>query len=376
MTIFKSKTFNISEPIIAQITFSKYSFNFKIKTAFLLENEQSTFGHSILLTNINSIEKTNKSIAYDISNDFFKSACEGDVIQIMPDGTISLLWEKRLNPNDFTLFITNQCNANCVMCPQPPKKDEYSLLDTNMKLLEYLSKEQIKMIGITGGEPTLKQNDLLKLTATAYKLYPSAHINLLTNGKKLSDFNYAKELALTNPNITFCISFPSDNIEDFNKIMKADIFIDVLKAIQNLAILRQNIELRIVILKHNYQRLLEISEFIYRNFPFIYHMTFMGMEVIGHAFDNIDEININPSLYNENLYNAIHFLHQRDMNVSVYNIPFCLLDRRVWKFAKNSISKWKQTYNPECSLCSKKSSCSGIFSTTKIDNFTLEPILE
>lgn len=376
MTTYKSKIDNISKPIVAQITSSKYNFDFKTDTAYISQNKEFTFGHSILITNKISLQETNKPIAYNVDNDFFKNSSNGDIIQITPDGTISVLWEKRLNPNDFTLFITHQCNANCVMCPQPPKKDEYSLMDTNKKLLEYLSKEPIKMIGITGGEPTLKRNDLLELMRIAYKHYPYTHINLLTNGKKLSDFYYAKELALSNPNITFCISFPSDNIEDFNQIMNAEIYTDILKAIQNLAILRQNIELRIVILKQNHQRLLEISQFIYRNFPFVYHIVFMGMEVIGHAFENIDCINVEPSMYNNNLLNAVQFLHQRDMNVSVYNIPFCLVDKRIWRFVKNSISRWKQSYNKECNLCSKKNSCSGIFTTTKINNFKLEPILE
>ena len=376
MKVYKSKLHNISKPIVAQVAFSKFSFDFKTKTAFIYENKQFTFGHSLLLTSKTLTQITNNPIAYDIENDFFNNVSNGDIIQITSDGTISVLWEKRLNPNDFTLFITHQCNANCIMCPQPPKKDEYSLMDTNKKILEYLSKEPIKMIGITGGEPTLKKNDLLELTSLAYKYYPSAYINLLTNGKNLSNFNYAKELALSNPNITFCISFPSDSLDDFNKIMKTDIYLDVLKTIQNLGILRQNIELRIVILKQNYQRLLEIAQFIYRNFPFVYHIVFMGMEVTGHAYDNIDDINIEPSLYKDKLLIAVQFLHQRDMHVSVYNIPFCLVDRRIWKFVKNSISKWKQSYNLECNLCSKKSICSGIFTTTKINNFKTKHILE
>lgn len=376
MTTCKTKIHNIFKPIVARITSSKYNLNFITDTAYIREDGQFTFGHSILLTSKTSPQKTSKPVAYDIDNDFFKNASDGDIIQITPDGIISVLWEKRLNPHDFTLFITHQCNANCIMCPQPPKKDEYSLMDTNKKILKYLSKEPIKMIGITGGEPTLKKNDLLELTSLAYKYYPSADINLLTNGKKLSDFNYAKELALSNPNITFCVSFPSDNMDDSNEIMRTHIYVDVLKAIQNLAILRQKIELRIVILKQNYKRLLEIAQFIYRNFPFIYHIAFMGMEVTGYAFDNIDDINIEPSLYNDRLLSAVQFLHQRDMHVSVYNIPFCLVDKRMWKFVKNSISKWKQSYNLECNLCSKKSICSGIFTTTKINNFKLQPILE
>jgi hypothetical protein len=65
-------------------------------------------------------------------------------------------------------------------------------------------------------------------------------------------------------------------------------------------------------MKQNYKRLLQISEFIYRNFPFISHIAFMGMEVTGHAFDNFNEIDITPQEYNENLLEALIYLQQRE----------------------------------------------------------------
>ena len=61
---------------------------------------------------------------------------------------------------------------------------------------------------------------------------------------------------------------------------------------------------------------------------------------------------------------------------SIYNIPYCLVDKRLWKFIRNSISKWKQTYREECNLCSKKYNCPGLFATTKITPFDVKPILE
>jgi len=216
---------------------------------------------------------------------------------------------------------------------------------------------------------------LKELLHLSYKYYPTARIDLLTNGKKLSNFNSAKELSISNPNITFCISFPSDNEKDFNEILESNnIYINVLKAIRNLAILKQNIELRIVITKQNYKRLPQIAEFIYRNFPFTYHITFMGMEIVGHAFDNYEKIKVNPTDYENYLFAAIQFLNRRDMNVSIYNIPYCLITNRLWKFLRNSISAWKQNYKHECTLCVKKDTCPGIFSTSKIYEYNLIPI--
>jgi His-Xaa-Ser system radical SAM maturase HxsC len=376
MTIFFAKVQNVTKILIFQISSSQYSFNSDIQTAFILKNEVFTIGHNAFLTTSDQISNQTKPIVYNIKQEDIEKLSEDDVIQISPNGEISILWEKRLTSSDLTLFITHQCNANCVMCPQPPMKDEYSLFNTNLTLLKYVSKQPIKRIGITGGEPTTKKDDLITLLKEAYKIFPKTQVDLLTNAKKLSDFSLAKDLAMSNPNIIFCISFPSDNLDDFNEIMKAKLYKDVLTAIQNLGLLKQKVELRIVIIKQNYQRLLSIAEFIFRNFPFIYHITYMGMEVVGYAFDNIDIINISPKEYNDNLIKAVRFLHQRDIRVSVYNIPYCLVDEVLWKFLRNSISKWKQSYKQECNSCSLKSECSGIFTTTKINSFTLKPIIK
>lgn len=373
MTSYQAKVQNINSPIVVQVTFKKLNLTSR-KTIYYTEGEFN-FGHTVYLAKTKRIN-TSKPTVWGLDDNFYSNLLEDDIIQIFPDGRINVLWEKRLNPYDIVLFITNQCNANCIMCPQPPHKDDYSLYDTNLLLLEYLKDQPIKKIGITGGEPTVKRNDLVKLLQLSYKNYPTAKVDLLTNAKKLSDFSYSKELSMSNPNINFCISFPSDNLEDFNSIIGADVFTDVLIAVQNLAKLRQNIELRIVIIKQNSNRLVSISEFIFRNFPFVIHIAFMGMEVIGHAFDNINKINIRPDEYNGSLLNAVQFLSQRDMAVSIYNIPYCLVDRRCWRFLRNSISAWKQSYSKECNLCIKKNSCPGLFETTKIDNFILLPITE
>jgi len=368
MTTYKAKVKNLNHAIVVQFSTKKFNFSSK-KTVLIKEDNSFSFGHTAFILQSKELKiNTNKPIIYDIPQNFFKFVEEDDILNILPDGTINVLWEKRLNLYDITLFITNQCNANCIMCPQPPHKDDYSLLNSNRLLLNYLTEQPIKKIGITGGEPTVKKDDLLELLKLAYKNYPNAKIDLLTNAKQFSNFEFAKQVALSNPNITFCISFPSDNMDDFNQIIGAKIYNDVLKAIQNLALLRQDIELRIVIMKQNYDRLQSLSEFIFRNFPFISHIVFMGMEVIGHAFDNIELIHISPNDYNIELSNAVKFLNRRNMNVSIYNIPYCLIEHSLWRFLRNSISSWKQFYLPECNLCTKKGTCPGIFSTSKIIN--------
>jgi His-Xaa-Ser system radical SAM maturase HxsC len=375
-TSYLAQVNNLQSPIVLQISSSKYNITSK-KTGFILDNDVFTMGHSVIFDKHNIKDKHNKTnVVYNIEDAFFINTQEDDIVQIFPDGHINILWEKRLTPYDVTLFITNQCNAMCIMCPQPPEKDQYSLLDTNALLLEYLKKQPIKKIGITGGEPTAKMADLTALLKQAHQNFPTSHVDLLTNGKQLSNFKRAKTLALSHPNITFCISFPSDNINDFNEIVGVNIFSHVLRALQNLAILRQEIELRVVVMKQNYNRLLQISEFIFRNFPFVTHIAFMGMEVIGFALDNIDDISVQYSEYNQPLIDAVRYLSHRDMNVSIYNLPYCLVDRRCWRFLKNSISLWKQKYHKKCNTCLKQNHCPGMFATSKINIDNPMPIID
>ena len=353
MTSYNGQASNITNPLIAQVTYKKINLAKFGDTAFI-SNGKWNFGHKLLLTSEEDNKTSTNSMIASVDSIFLSKISENDIIQVLPSGRINILWEKKLNPYDITLFITNQCNAKCIMCPQPPKKDEYSLLDTNLFILNHLTNEPIKKIGITGGEPTIKPKELLKLLKQSYQLFPTAKVDLLTNAKKLSDFNLAKEISIANPNIMYCISFPSDNMEDFNDIMGGDFYSSAMQSIQNLAILQQNIELRIVISKKNYSRLLQISEFVYRNFPFVQHIAFMGMEIIGYAHENLLELDISPNEYNQNLLDAIQFLNRRHMNASIYNVPFCLIDKRLWRFIRNSISAWKQNYTNECNLCIKK----------------------
>lgn len=363
------------ERLIVKISYSRLNLNPKIKTGFVTRSKGVLFGHSIVIKSGLYDDNIKIPQAYDIDDKFLSLLRDGDIITIEKNGMLSLIWSKELNPEDMTLFITNQCNANCIMCPQPPKKDEFSYLDLNNNILDFLRKEPIKYIGITGGEPTLHKDEVILLLSKIKKYFPHASIDLLTNARRLSDFYLAKELALSNENITFCVSFPSDNAEDFDKIMGAHNCHYVIQAIQNLAKLRQKIELRIVIMQQNYKRLPQIAEFIYRNFPFVYHIAFMGMEITGHAYDNYQKVIVDPKEYGPFLKEALTYLRQRDMYFSIYNIPFCLVEQKLWGFLCNSISGWKQIFKEECNLCLKKKECTGLFSTTKAGCYNVKPII-
>jgi hypothetical protein len=89
----------------------------------------------------------------------------------------------------------------------------------------------------------------------------------------------------------------------------------------------------------------------------------MGMENTGFALANQDLLWIDPLDYRADLACGVDILRASGVNVSIYNLPLCLLDRSVRDVAMQSISDWKNAYLPECDGCAARSCCAGFFST-------------
>jgi sulfatase maturation enzyme AslB (radical SAM superfamily) len=75
-----------------------------------------------------------------------------------------------------------------------------------------------------------------------------------------------------------------------NSIVRVKSFYKTIAGIYNLAKFNFKIGIRIVVHKMNYDRLSQLSEYIYSNFPFVYHVAFVQMEPIGYAYDNLNDL--------------------------------------------------------------------------------------
>lgn len=135
------------------------------------------------------------------------------------------------------------------------------------------------------------------------------------------------------------------------------------------------IELRVVLHALTVQRLPELAEYIYRNLTFVEHVALMGLENIGYAPRNMDKLWIDPHDYQDQLESAVEILSTRMMNVSIYNHQLCVLRRSLWKFARKSISDWKNIYLDECQTCGVKEQCGGFFQwATKLHTKYVHPL--
>lgn len=289
---------------------------------------------------------------------------DGDIVFVDPRrGDIRVLYRKRSRFN--SLFVTQQCNSKCLMCSQPPHglNDDY-LVKQVLEAIPLMDVNTPELI-ITGGEPTLLQDKLLEIVQFCASYLPHTPVLLLSNGRFFSYLTYCEAIShVKHPDFTIGIPLYSNISEEHDFIVQAKgAFDQTIKGIMNLARCRVRIELRIVIHKLNYQRLPEWSEFVARNLPFVSHVALMGMEPTGYAKANLDELWIDPIEYSELLYEAVRQLIRNHICTSIYNHQLCTLDTRLWRWARQSISDWKDTFLMECQTCSVRAHCCGFFAS-------------
>jgi His-Xaa-Ser system radical SAM maturase HxsC len=297
---------------------------------------------------------------------FISNLSEGDIVSINPQGIINTLFRVKSGHN--SLFITDRCNSNCLMCSQPPKdRDDLSYHYTINKQVIDLIPAETEQLGITGGEPTLLGGRLIELFSQIKERLPETQIHVLTNGRTFAWKQIPRMISeVENRNIVFGIPLYSDYFLDHDYVVQAkDAFNQTILGFHNMARFGQRLELRVVLHQQTYKRLPQLARFIYKNLPFVEHVAFMGLEYTGYTPYNSSILWIEPEEYLNELEDAVLFLDRVGMNISIYNSQLCLLSHDLWKFSRKSISDWKQEFTAECKECALLEQCGGVFATSK-----------
>lgn len=301
---------------------------------------------------------------------------KGDIVLINSKGSIYTLF--RLKSPHNSLFITDRCNSNCLMCSQPPKnRDDLDYyFGINSQLIKMIP-QTTKELGITGGEPTLLGNRLVTLLEMITEHLPETNIHILTNGRSFAWKNFPMAISkINNRNIVFGIPLYSDYFQDHDYVVQAkQAFNQTILGFHNMARFGLRVELRVVLHKKTYKRLPSLVKYIFKNLPFVEHVAFMGLEYTGYTPHNSDLLWIEPSEYLKELEDAVFYLHEMGLNVSIYNLQLCLLKPTLWQFARNSISDWKREYLDECKKCKLLPECGGVFATSKKHSNEIKAIL-
>jgi His-Xaa-Ser system radical SAM maturase HxsC len=250
------------------------------------------------------------------------------------------------------------------MCSQPPqdRDDTAALTDRNLRLIDLIENPPKRLV-ITGGEPTLLGERLFLIIERLRDRFPQTYLHMLTNGRAFAWLSTAERLgSIRHPDFMLGIPLYSDDCAVHDYVVQArGAFDQTVMGFHQLARYDVRVEIRVVLHAITIPRLPKLAEYIYRNFPFVEHVALMGLENIGYAPRNMADLWIDPIEYQSELEAAVEFLSTRGMNVSIYNHQLCVLRKSLWKFARKSISDWKNIYIDECDSCGVKSECGGFF---------------
>ncbi len=301
---------------------------------------------------------------------------EGDILAVRSD-TIRTLFRPYSDHNH--IFATARCNSNCVMCSQPPldiddTDESYWIYSQMIKILP----DDVRFLGITGGEPTILGTKLVKLINQIQNRFPKLVLDILSNGRSFSDkvqldvFSNIKN----KDKVIWCIPLYSDVYYKHDFIVQAKgAFYQTILGLHRLGALGFRTEIRVVLHMQSLERIENLATFIVTNFPYINHVALMGIENIGYArrdFENLSPKWDTKEL--QKLHNAITVLEDSRITTSLYNLPLCYLPQSFWKITRQSISDWKNSYHKDCSSCHVKEKCAGFFSWNLTDETKVFPV--
>ena len=289
---------------------------------------------------------------------------EGDIVGIQHrTRRFRSLYRKNSRHNSF--LVTERCNNYCLMCSQPPKSiNDRWILDEIAEALPLLD-PSLQTLTFTGGEPLTEWHEFVDVLARCRDVLPSTAVQVLTNGRAFADTQIVNAWSAVNhPNLIAAIPVYSavDHVHD-HVVQAKGAFDETIMGILKLKDRGQKVEIRVVLHALTAPSIAETCHWLARNLPFVDHVALMGMENAGFALANDALLSIDPMDYQAELAEAVEWLITAGVNVSVYNLPRCVLDRSVWPFAVQSISDWKNGFVEECEMCSERQQCSGLFTS-------------
>lgn len=274
----------------------------------------------------------------------------------------------RASDRHHTLFVTNQCNSRCLMCSQPPTSQDDSWLYREAMETISLIDSPPRIVGVTGGEPTLNAPQLRELLDFAHRHWPDTTMEVLTNARRLGDQSVSGPLldGLAPGRTTWLVPLygGSDEVHDF-VVQAPGAFDETLGGLLNLQAHGQDIQIRTVLIQPVLDGLVQLCGFISKSLPFAKTVALMGTEPIGFALANSEMCLVDPTERVDELSRAVALLRVHGLNPVLMNLPLCKLPADLRPFAAASISDWKNEYAPECERCQLKVRCSGFFAWDK-----------
>lgn len=323
-----------------------------------------------------NIELDRINYCYDIEN--YETLLNYDVVEIINNKNIRVLY--RDDSEDNAIVVTNQCNSNCIMCPDADSIRNTKENPSIKKILEHIRciPDDTEHITITGGEPGILKENLITILKECKEYLPNTDFLLLSNGRVFSNTEFVdkiKENIPLNTRIAIPVYSDSEKIHDEIIRVKGG-FKQTIVGIKKLLEKDIDVEIRIVVLKKNYNYLENIAKFIVKEIPKVKMVNIMALEMTGNAYKNREKVWIGFEKVSKNIHQACLILLKAGIITNLYNFPLCNIDQSLFSIAHKSITDYKIKYKEECNKCKVKEKCGGFFnSTINVKDIKVKPII-
>ena len=263
-----------------------------------------------------------------------------------------------------TIVPSYRCNNNCIFCGVHNPRFQYADL-TYEQIKEKILKAKrdgIKLIEFHGGECTIYTH-IIKLLK--FIKNQNLKFSLTTNARMFSNENFAKSIPLQNVHsIYFSLHGPNSQIND-SITRTPNSFNQTVLGIKNLQALGvKNLMSNTTIVKQNYKLLKEMAKFLIEELN-IRNMRFSLLWIEGNALKNYKTIVPSMEEIRPFLNDAMDYLKDFDVSVSIEWAPFCLLPKYtscIMSYSKRSGESFMKSYVKSglCNKCRFYNDCIGL----------------
>ncbi|MFK7998152.1 MAG: radical SAM protein [Polyangiales bacterium] len=274
--------------------------------------------------------------------------------------------------------VVRHCNHLCGFCSNPTTPYSHDFESMRPLVDDFVARGYFGII-LTGGEPTLHP-DLPRICA--YARDQGLHVRMITNGHRLADRQFAKDMANAGLQLAHVSIYSvRPDVEEALRGTK-DTLPRAFAALDNAGAQGIEVNINCVINKLNASHLDENVRHLVRHHPQVRHFVWNNLDPsMGRAEVNQDKFTPRLADFELSLHRAMRFLHKSGRTFRVEKVPLCFMTDFAWAStetrkivkgeerivcfldAKQSVRQtdWEHIYTDGCEQCSLREICGGLF---------------
>jgi len=274
--------------------------------------------------------------------------------------------------------VVRHCNHFCGFCSNPSTPYVHDFSSMKELVDDFVRRSYFGII-LTGGEPTLHP-ELPRITA--YARQRGLHVRMITNGSRLSDPEFAAEMARAGLQLVH-VSVYSVRPEVEQRLRSApDTLGAAFAAIEHAADAGIEVNVNCVINKLNADHLDENIAYFCEHHPRVRHFVWNNLDPsMGRAEVNQELFTPRLADFELSLHRALSFLQRTGRTFRVEKVPLCFMTDFAWastetrKIVKGEErivhfldkkqtvrqTSWEHIYTEACEVCSLRTICGGLF---------------